>query len=185
MTLFVLACASTAKAQAAATPVSTTTGYIEEQTSITKSTVSWQIDGYASHKKAGSQVGSSVWFLATENYWEVYAGPTWSPREWIELGASAGLEKDAQPWRVEQSLWLGHGRNSALVIVEEGGSGLWFKVTIDRAIIKKLTIGYEDQRFAGRGPRLVFDAKRVKFLGSFLVGAGKPTAQVSVQFTFP
>lgn len=173
---------STAMAQSAPATVS---GYVEEQSSITAKAIDWQIDGYVTRKRDGDQTGASLWFLATDNYWEVYAGPTWSPRKWIEVGVSAGLEKDTHPWRVEQSLWLGHGRVSGLLILEEGGSGLWYKATADYQVSKRLSAGYLDQRFKGRGPEIEYKAGRVRAWGAFLMGGERKTIQVGVQFSFP
>lgn len=100
--------------------------------------------------------GFSAWLQVEKAWGEAYLGLTYSPRPWVELGVSAGIEQAAEPWRVAASLWLGYGRFSSLTIIENGGSGWWYQSV---ALIKAtnwLKVGAMIKRFEGAGLRLDF-----------------------------
>lgn len=97
--------------------------------------------------------GVSAWLQLEHGWGEAYVGLTYAPRAWIELSLSAGIEQDAQPWRVAGSLWLGAGRFSSLTIVEDGGSGWWYQSVALVKVADWLKVGVMTKRFEGTGPR--------------------------------
>lgn len=90
--------------------------------------------------------------MTGENYAEAYVGLGYSPKPWLQVGASIGLETADSPWRVAASLWAGKGPLSFLSIYENGGSGYWYNIKATLQVRNWLTIGGMAKRFSGVGP---------------------------------
>lgn len=97
-------------------------------------------------------VSVSAFSLISEEYAEGYGGLAYSPKPWVEVGASVGMETADSPWRIAGSVWMGKEPVSLLAIYENGGSGYWYKVTATVAARKWLTVGLLAKRFGGVGP---------------------------------
>ena len=131
-------------------------GFVESKNTVKRGVVTPSINIVASGKLRGS-VGWSLYSLTSEKYSEAYAGPTWSPLSWLELGGSVGLENSPKPFRYASSVWVGKGRYSILTIHESsraGGSGYWQMTRATVSIFEGSKIGFYSQRFVGNGPYL-------------------------------
>lgn len=118
-------------------------------------------DGTATPRIAGlltrpvkGMVGSFVWFQVQKGYSQAYAGPTLSPKPWIQLAVGAGLEEDNHPARVGSYVWVGNKQNSVLFIAEDGGSGFWHKTEALHTFNRFLDAGFIEERYKGSGVEL-------------------------------
>ncbi len=153
LTVLVYLCASlTATAQ--------TRGFGELQSATPKAFKSLTVDSYLTHK-LDSHWSVSSFFLTTAGWAEAYAGPEWSPTDWMTLGLSVGMEQGVEGFdlRTAYSLWLGHDKVSFLGIVEAGkvaysgdDSALWYDLALKYKVLPYLTIGLKDRRPSGVGP---------------------------------
>ena len=108
-------------------------------------------------------LGASAFVMVTEGWAEFFAGPTWSPVDWVELGLAVGGEQipDGIGLRLEASVWAGFGDFSFLGIVEFNpdsftgdGLGVWFDLTPKFKPLKWLAVGFKFRRPVGVGPLL-------------------------------
>jgi len=127
------------------------------------------LDFYLTGKIHG-KLGWSAWALASENWSEAFAGPTFAPTTWSEVGFSAGLESGGN--RFGESLWLGHGRYSALVLYEHGHTGPWHKIVAKASLGHGFAAGYHDQAFVGRGLHAAYTRKKITFWTALLIKDG-------------
>jgi hypothetical protein len=104
---------------------------------------------------AGRAIGFHVYGLADQAPWaQIYGGLSSYPAEWLGLAASAGTETDENPWRVAATLSaIGRG-NTALLIVEHGGSGFWYRAQYTRTVLSRLELGVFSRRYSPTGPYL-------------------------------
>ena len=135
------------------------------------------LDLYISGKVSG-RLGWSAFGLVNEGWGQAYAGPTFAPTSWSEVGFSVGVESGGK--RFAESLWLGKGRVSVLAIHEHGYTGSWHKVTADVAMAKGLSVGYHDQAFLGRGPRVQLTRGKVSVWSALLLKDGHTNTVVAL-----
>lgn len=90
--------------------------------------------------------------MTSENYAEGYVGLGYSPKPWLQVGVSFGLETADNPWRVAASIWAGKGSLSLLCVCENGGSGYWYDIKPTVKVNNWLTVGFMAKRFSGVGP---------------------------------
>ncbi len=114
-------------------------------------------------KTFDSGLGISAFGLVTAGWAEVYAGPTWAPAKWLELGLSAGFEQMGSKLglRFGSSVWAEYKSFSFLGITEFNpksftgdDSGVWFDLTPKYQLNSWLTIGMKYRRPVGLGPLL-------------------------------
>lgn len=107
-------------------------------------------------------LGVSAFAQVTEGWAQTYAGPTWTPVQWLELGLSAGFEQTAGSklgLRFGSSVWAGYKSFSFLGLAEFNpqalagdDSGVWFDLTPKYQTNSWLTIGAKYRRLVGLGP---------------------------------
>ena len=100
------------------------------------------------------------YFLLVEPSWaEAYIGPTYSPKPWISIGLSAGIEQNKPLFRGAGSLWLGKDDISFLALWEKGfGKGnYWYKMTLNCQVHPSFAIGFVAWRFHGIGPIFTYE----------------------------
>ncbi len=98
------------------------------------------------------------WFAfswVADDYAQAYAGITYCPVNWIQLGVGGGLEQAENPWRIAGSIWMGNESEtfSTLHIFETGGSGFWCRNQLNYQIIDWLGMGIHSEYLMGIGPR--------------------------------
>lgn len=108
-------------------------------------------------------LGVSAFGLVTAGWAELYAGPTWAPAQWLELGLSAGFEQVGSKLglRFGSSVWTEYKSFSFLGLTEFNpqsfagdDSGVWFDLTPKYKVSSWLTIGAKYRRPVGLGPML-------------------------------
>ena len=109
-------------------------------------------------------VGPFVYGLASSSPWgEVYAGATVYPVKgnWLAIAFGAGVEHDPSPIRwAGDVVAIGRG-NFALLVLENGGSGFWYKARYVRSLNDRIGFGFYSRRFTGTGPLLEVKATKV------------------------
>jgi len=132
-----------------------------------------------------AKFGWSAWSLTSKPWSEAYAGPTWTPRAWITLSVSAGLETNKHPFRGAGSVWVGKAKWAESYTYERGGSGVWYKSLATYQLTKRTAIGAFSQSFVGSGPYA--ERKVGKFLlwGTFLRRNGESQGLIGLRFNFP
>lgn len=99
------------------------------------------------------------WFAfswVAEDYAQAYAGITYCPVNWIQLGIGGGLEQAEDPWRIAGSIWMGNESEtfSTLHIFETGGNGFFCRNQLNYQVIDWLGIGAFGEYLMGIGPRM-------------------------------
>lgn len=126
-------------------------------------------------------------FQDSSGYREAYAGPTWKPLSWLQVGAGIGKENKPTSTRHNVFFDARWEKVSVYGTFENGGSGPWHKVTATYKISEKFGAGVMDESFIGRGPRLEYNIKKdVQVWGAFLHDrdTGKNTTVFAVNFSF-
>lgn len=134
------------------------------------------------------KVGGYIWAQSGPGYSQVYAGPTYAPKSWVQVGGAFGIEKsgDKVSPRVGGFVWVGKGRLSSLVLLEGAGSGFWYKSQTTIKLPKGVTASVINQRFAGTGPELEIPIPKTKLSvrASVLGQDGGPTYKIALRFNF-
>jgi len=116
---------------------------------------------FLAHRFDWHGLGFSAFALVVEGWAQFYAGPTWAPADWIEVGLSTGVEQVGSKFkpRFEASVWSGYGPFSFLGIVEfdpksfkGDDSGVWFDLTPKYQVLDWLAVGAKYRRPVGTGP---------------------------------
>lgn len=108
------------------------------------------------------KLGMSAFALVVPGWAQVYAGPTYAPKDWLVLGVSGGVEQVANGnlgLRFATSAWAGYKKFSLLAIGEFNPdsftgdtSGVWFDLTPRYQAAPWLTLGAKWRRGVGAGP---------------------------------
>ncbi len=114
---------------------------------------------YFGTKKLPKGFGISYFLLVEPGWAEAYVGPTYSPKPWISIGLSAGIEQNKHIFRGAGSLWLGHKKTSFLFLWEKGfGKGnYWYRATLSYQAEPSFSVGITAWRFAGIGPIFTYE----------------------------
>ncbi len=91
---------------------------------------------------------------------QIYIGPTWYPKKWLEVQFGAGIENHSEFWRVGGGIYLIDNHGSGLLLWENGASGYWYKATYTYPVSKRLALGVFSRRFAGTGPLVEVKASK-------------------------
>lgn len=135
-------------------------GFVEVKTATPSTKDSVVVDIYVSDKITET-FGVSAFFLTAGSWAEVYAGPEWSPVDWMTVGVSVGAEHGAEGFdlRTAAMLWMGHGDISFLGLVEAGeaaysgdDTAVWYDLTLKYKVTPWLSVGIRDVRPTGIGP---------------------------------
>jgi hypothetical protein len=103
--------------------------------------------------------GISYFLLVEQGWAEAYVGPTYSPKPWIQIGLSAGIEQNKPLFRGAGSLWLGKDNISFLFLWEKGfgKDNYWYKATLSCQVHPSFSIGMCAWRFHGLGPIVTYE----------------------------
>ncbi len=148
--------------------------------------ISPAMDAYMTHAFNDSRWGTFAWFLVCKDWAEAYAGFTLAPTTWCQIGFGLGLEQVNNLWRVGGSTWLGYGRYSLLVLLEEGAGVFWHRAVINRKLNDVIGIGYMSEEFVGIGPRIEINIPKtpVKIWTSLLHKDRKNHCYLAFKFSF-
>ena len=116
---------------------------------------------YVEEVSEKTHAGLFAWGLAdTGGFGEIYIGPTWYPRKWVELQVGAGIENHPGFWRVGTGVFLNGHLGSATILWETGVTGYWYKVAYSHHVAGKVSLGVFSRRFAGTGPIIEVKASK-------------------------
>lgn len=106
-------------------------GFVEDRITFKTDETVHTFIGYVDGQ-VKSSLGWSAYFQ-TNQYWsEAYVGPTWSPKAWLSLSASIGVQtiNSGSPVRYASSLWMGNKVGSVIAFYERGATSkdIWWKV---------------------------------------------------------
>ncbi len=115
------------------------------------------------NKKVSDQVSLTYFGLVNQNWAEVQIGFSYAPAKWISLGLSAGLEQTQELYRCGSSLWIGKGKTSFLMLLEQGAGkeNYWYKTTLAFQPTDNLSYGIRAWRFNGIGPVASLGIKKI------------------------
>ena len=125
--------------------------------------------------------------VSSNGYRQLYAGPTWKPASWLEVGIGVGKENMPDSTRRNAYFWVGHEGMSVFGTFENGGSGPWHKMVLNYRLNDAVGIGVMDQAFLGFGPRVEYNIKKgVQLWGAVLRDndTNSTNAKLAVKFSF-
>ncbi len=159
---------------------------IESQNLVSNNELSPAITGYMTHGFTESQLGTFAWLLVGEHWAEGYAGLTYMPLSWCQVGLGFGMEQADDLWRVGGSLWIGNGSWSILMLLENGGSGFWHRVVVNYRIGTVVGIGFMSQESVGVGPRFELNVPKlpVQLWASLLRKDRNNKGYLTLKFSF-
>ncbi len=134
--------------------------------------------------KGKNKLGFYCWGQASRSYSQVYCGPTYSPKGWFQVGFGAGLETAKKPVRSGGFVWTGKGRFSNLLVIEKGGSGLWYRNVSSAQVGKNVTLSFVTQRFSGTGGRIDLVVPTTKLSLSAEYQIPTSTSRFGVRYNF-
>ncbi len=101
------------------------------------------------------KLGFFGWALEAKAWSEIYAGPSWKPASWLQVGAGAGFEHGVHKARFAQFLWMGQGPVYLFALAEEGGGfGFWYRAFAMYMINNRFQVGLMSQHKLGIGPKV-------------------------------
>ena len=134
------------------------------------------------------KIGAYVFGQSGPGYSQVYGGPTYMPKPWVQVGGALGIEKsgDKVSPRVGGFVWVGKRRLSNITLLEGAGSGFWYKNQTSLSLAKGVTASLVNQRFAGTGVELEVKVPNTPFSvrASVLGQDGGPTIKVAIRLNF-
>lgn len=133
-----------------------------------------------------SEFGWFLWSLNKEDYAEAYAGFSWTPAPWIQVGLGYGAEYNDGPivGRFGSFVWVGKGKFSLIGFYEDLGSGPWHKVVGTYAVTDRFKLGVLDQTFKGTGPYAEWKVNpNWKLWASYVTGDGDDKTLVGLRYS--
>ena len=93
--------------------------------------------------------------VVSNGYAQAYAGPT-VKFSCFEAGVGLGREDGQREWRKAISLSANCGKVTGLAVIENGGTGHFHKYVLAYAVTERLKLGFQEEKFLGRGPRIEY-----------------------------
>ncbi len=140
-------------------------GFVEERATFRKAETIHTLIGYVD----GQVKGSFGWsgYFQTNKYWsEAYIGPNWSPKSWLSLSASIGVQsvESGSPVRYASSLWMGNKVGSVIAFYERGADSkdTWWKVKSTINVKKGFRVGTLLEKGLDAAPLVEIDIPNTK-----------------------
>ena len=154
----------------------------ESQNLISRNKTTPTIIGFLS--SGNKNVGIFGWFFVNQYWAESYVGPTIRIAPCLQIGTGVGLEQSNNPLRYGGFIGLGNAKYQSLTLLETGGSGFWYRVTVNCPIQKWCGIGAIAEKKLGGGPRFQINIPKnpVQFRIAQLVKNGNQSTYLSVKF---
>lgn len=113
-------------------------------------------------KKISEKFSFTYFALIEKNWAETCLGFAYSPKEWVSIGLSAGIETNPAIYRLAGSIWFGKGKTSLLILGEKGDGkdNYWYKTVLSYKISEAFTVGAIAWRFHGVGPIVKYTPKK-------------------------
>lgn len=113
-------------------------------------------------KKISDKLNLTYFALVEETWSEALVGVAYSPKKWLELGLSTGIEHNPAILRFGGSIWIGKGKTSFLTLLEQGKGkdNYWYKISLTRNLSETVSLGAMAWRFHGLGPIVKYTPKK-------------------------
>lgn len=105
-------------------------------------------------KSFNDKLGAFAFVQMYPEWSQFYAGITYSPADWCQVGLGAGMETEGPAGRLGGWVWAGWDKWSATWAFEESqacGSGAWHKSFLQYQATEHVSVGLIDRTFYGRG----------------------------------
>lgn len=168
----------------AAEDVHKVSGFIETQIKMSEGQSSQVVPTVGLSGKIAGKFGWSLFTLQSQGWSEVYAGPTFAPASWCQIGAAIGIETGSTSPRYGSSLWLGKGRFSTLAIYEKGELAAWYKTVTLVKVADHVKVGVQSQTGLGVGPRVDVSYKQLTVYLTSLHEGSEHTEILGLKFSF-
>lgn len=114
-------------------------------------------------KKISKKVNLTTFLLVEKTWSEALVGISYSPKDWIEFGASIGIEQNSALYRTAAFVWLGKGKTSFLSLWEkgDGADNYWYNSTLSYKFKEKFSLGIRTWRYHGTGPVATYTVKKL------------------------
>lgn len=133
-------------------------------------------------KSLDAKLGAFLFVQAYPEWSQFYAGPTYSPADWCQVGLGAGMESEGSAGRLGGWVWAGKGKLSATWAFEESqsrGSGAWHKSFIQYQATERVSLGLIDRSFYGTGALVEYTLdSATKVRGAFYEGGASTLSYV-------
>ena len=156
-----------------------------------------KVTGYYEHSLTESFGFYVLAETESTGYREAYAGPTFKPFSWLQVGIGVGIEhmpdtEDAPNSARYNAFFNIDWKNvAAYGTLEGGGSGLWHHVRATYKLFdERIAIGVMDETDLGIGPRLEYNfsikAVHMQIWGAVLYNynAGETMSTAAINFSF-
>lgn len=158
-------------------------GDVEQEIEVVDGEVTPQLKIFLTYG-GKTKAGLYCWFQASKPYSQIYCGPTYQPKEWLQVGAAVGLETAKRPVKAAVFIWTGKGKFSNLLILEKGSYELWYRNQFGYQVSKNLNLSLASQRFQGTGPRVEYSVPKTNFKVGGEYNISSRTAKFGVTFSF-
>jgi len=105
-------------------------------------------------KKISEKFDLTYFSLVGQKWSEALIGFSYSPKKWLSIGLSTGIEHNPAVYRLGGSIWIGKGKTSLLMLGEKGDGkdNYFYKTILSYKASEKFTVGAIAWRFHGLGP---------------------------------
>lgn len=168
------------------TPKNQLHGYVEFESEVSASgNVNPMVKTYLTYG-GKSKAGLYCWIQNSKSFNQVYCGPTYSPKSWLQVGGAVGVQTGSSRLQLGAFVWAGRSVKGRFVqnlfLIEKGGK--WYRNQTSVDVTKRITLALATQKFRGTGPRL-----EVKLNKNFTAGAevnfGKSTStMLALKYSF-
>jgi len=121
---------------------------------------------YFGTRKVSEKINLTYFALAESTWSEALIGLTYSPKKWLEVGLSTGIEHGTTVPRLGASILITSNHDESLFIDLEKGHGndnYWYKVVIAKKLNDELVASITAWRSHGIGPCVKFTPKKSDF----------------------
>lgn len=156
--------------------------YVEQDNTISNRIVSPQVKSYVSYDFT-KKVGGYCWLQTSKGFSQVYCGPTFSPKAFVQVGVAIGAQTGRKNMRIGSFVWVGKGKFSNTFLLETSG-GTWFRNLASYQASKTFTVSLVIQRYNGIGTRLDVRIPKTKLSVGGEVYPPSRVARFGVRYSF-
>lgn len=127
------------------------------------------------------KLGTFAFVQAYPEWSQFYAGLTYAPVDWAQVGLGLGMETEGPAGRLGGWLWAGWDKFSATWAFEESqsrGSGAWHKAFVQYQATERVSLGLVDRSFYGHGTLVEYTLDPSTKLRGALYEGGASTLSV-------
>lgn len=157
-------------------------GNVEQENQISNGMLTPQVKSYLSYDFT-KKVGAYCWLQTSKGYSQIYCGPTFSPKGFIQVGVAMGAQTGKKTLRIGSFVWVGKGKFSNTFILETSG-GNWCRNLTGYKASKTFTLTLVGERYKGFGPRLDVQIPKTKLSVGGEVFPSSRVARFGFRYSF-